>query len=421
MDGNSWASLAGIAFLMLCSAYFSATETAFSSFNRIRMKSMAEKGSKRTALVLKLYEEYDKLLATILIGNNVVNIAAASIATVLFVRVFAGNGTWISILVTTLATLLFAEISPKILAKESPEKFAMFSAPMLRVLLVVFTPVNFFFTQWKKLLSRLFKASEDQAITEEELMTIIEEAEHDGAINEEDKQLIHSVIDFNDSRVVDILTPRVDIIGVMKGASIKKITEAFIQTGYSRIPVFAGTIDNIIGIIHIRDFFELTLKNKALEEIITPAVFTTPYVKISDLLKKLQIQKCHLAVVTDEYGGTVGIVTMEDILEELVGEIWDEHDEILENVTQLADGSHKITCSAGIDELLELFELNDDIAAPTVSGWVLEQLGAIPKEGDTFVYEGLFVTVSKADSRRAIEIIVAKTEGEAEVLPDAEK
>lgn len=411
MDSDSIASIISIGILVLCSAYFSATETAFSSLNRIRIKNMAENGSRKAALVQKLYEDYDKLLSTILVGNNIVNIALASIATVLFVRYFGNTGVSLSTLVTTVVVLIFGEISPKSLAKESPEKFAMFSAPILCALIILLTPVNFLFTQWKKLLSKLFKSADDKSITEEELLTIIEEAEHDGAIDEEDKQLIHSVIDFNDSKAGDILTPRVDIIGISKDATVDEISSAFIQAGYSRIPVFDRTIDHIIGVIHIRDFFELILNNnKAVEKIITPAVFITPHIKISDLLKILQTTKCHLAVVTDEYGGTVGIVTMEDILEELVGEIWDEHDEIIEEFTRLEDGTYKIVCSAAIDEMLEFFELTGDVDSSTVSGWVIEQLGAIPKEDDTFTYENLFVTVSKTDNRRAIEIIVARQE-----------
>lgn len=408
MDSDSLASIICIGILVLCSAFFSASETAFSSLNRVRIKNMVGNGSKKAALVLKLYEDYDKLLSTILVGNNIVNIASASIATVIFVRYFGNAGTSLSTLVTTVVVLIFGEISPKSLAKESPEKFAMFSAPILRVLIILLTPINLFFAQWKKLLSKLFKTTDDKSITEEELLTVIEEAERDGAINEEDKLLIHNVIDFNDIKAGDILIPRVDIVGVTREASIEEITEAFIQTGYSRIPVFEGTIDNIIGVIHIRDFFELTLRSKTVDYIITPAVFVMPFIKISDLLKMLQTQKCHLAVVTDEYGGTVGIVTMEDILEELVGEIWDEHDEIIEEFTKLDDGSYKIVCSADIDKMLELFGLTGDIDQSTLSGWVIEQLGTIPREGDTFTYEDLSVTVSKTDNRRVIEIIVVK-------------
>ncbi len=424
MDSDSLASLLGIALLVLCSAFFSATETAFSSINRVRLKNMADNGSKRAALVLRLHSDYDKLLSTILVGNNIVNIAMASMATLLFVQYFGGAGASLSTLVTTVVVLIFGEISPKSLAKESPEKFAMFSAPIVQVLVTMLTPVNWFFTQWKKLLSKLFKSSEDKAITEEELLTIIEEAEHEGAINEEDKELIHSVMDFNDSKASDILTPRVDIVGISKEASTAEIEEAFVQTRYSRIPVYDKTIDNIVGVIHIKDFFELKLKDRSIKDqtiasILSPVIFVTPHLKISTLLKKLQTEKCHLAVVTDEYGGTVGMVTMEDILEELVGEIWDEHDEIIQEFTPLEDGTYKIVCSAPIDEMLSFFDLTGEVDSTTVSGWVVEQLGAIPKVGDSFTYEALFVTVTKTDHRRVLEIVVAK-EKDADTLPVAE-
>ena len=406
MDSDSIASIISIGILVLCSAYFSAAETAFSSLNHIRIKNMAEGGSRKASLVLKLYENYDKLLSTILVGNNIVNIAAASLATVLFVQYYGNAGTTLSTLVTTVVVLIFAEISPKSMAKESPEKFAMFSAPSLSMLIFLMTPVNYVFSQWKKLLSKLFRSTDDKSITEEELLTIIEEAEQDGAINEDDKQLFHSVIDFNDSKVSDILTPRVDIIAVSRDSSIQKVKDTYIQTGYSRIPVYESSIDNIIGVIHIRDFFELTQKDQSIHDILAPVIFVTPYTKISDLLKMLQTKNSHLAVATDEYGGTVGIVTMEDILEELVGEIWDEHDETIEKFTKLDDGRYKVACNAAIDEMLKFFKLTHKVESSTVSGWVIEQLGTIPKENDSFHYENLFVTVSKMHRKRVVEIIV---------------
>lgn len=408
MDSVSIIYIIAIVLLLLLSAFFSATETAFSSLNRIRVKNMAENGSKRAALVMKLYGNYDRLLSTILVGNNIVNITAATIGTLLFVKEIGNIGATISTIVITVAVLIFGEISPKSLAKESPEKFAMFSAPVLRVLVILFVPVNGLFFLWKKLLSKVFKTKDDKSITEQELLTIIEEAEQGGAINEEDKQLIHNVIDFDDCKANDIMTPRVDIASVSRDAPLDEISDVFMETGYSRIPVYDGTIDNIVGVIHIRDFFELRIKDKAIGDIISPTVFVAPTAKINDLLKTLQSEKCHLAVVTDEYGGTAGIVTMEDILEELVGEIWDEHDEITEEITDLGDGSYKIACGTEISKMLELFSLDGDAESLTVGGWVMEQLGTIPKEGDTFDYKDLSVKITKTDHRRAVEIVVTK-------------
>lgn len=410
MDGDSTGSLALIGLLLLFSAFFSASETAFSSLNRIRIKNMAENGDDRAALVLALYENYDKLLSSILVGNNIVNIALTSIVTVLFVRRFGDGGATLSTIATTVAVLIFGEVSPKTIAKESPERVALFAAPLLRLLLLVAAPVNFLFAQWRKVLSLLFRAPEEQAITEEELFSIIQEAEEEGAIDEEDRTLIQSVMDFNDSKAADILTPRVDVVAVEREATLEEIGESFLHTGYSRIPVYEESIDNIVGVLHIRDFFELTVKHKKLEDIIGRVIFVPPNAKISDLLKTLQAQKCHLAVVTDEFGGTVGIVTMEDILEELVGEIWDEHDEIIQQFVKLESGDYRISCSADIDEMLRFFHLTGEADSSTVSGWVIEQLGRIPKEGDTFSYENLFVTVTRLDNRRVMEITVHVTD-----------
>ncbi len=234
----------------------------------------------------------------------------------------------------------------------------------------------------------------------------VEEAEQEGAINKEDKQLINNVIEFNDIKAIDILTPRVDVVAVSINSTIDEITELFLQTGYSRIPVYKNSIDNMLGFIHIRDFFSLTQRAKNIEDILSPVLFVTPHIKISELLKKFQVEKEHMAVAIDEYGGTVGILTMEDILEELVGEIWDEHDEIEEKFVKLDDYRYRISCNADTREMMRLFGLDDEYEETTVSGWVINQLGAIPKVKDTFTYKNLYVTVSKVFRQRVMEIIV---------------
>ena len=407
MDNESILSIIIIILCVILSGYFSATETAFSSLNRIRIKNMADNGNKRAALTYKLSDNYDKLLSTILVGNNIVNIAAASVSTLLFVRFLGNAGPTVSTVVITITVLIFGEISPKSIAKESPEKFAMFSAPFLSVLIFVLTPINFLFTQWKKLLSLIFKTGDDRSITEEELLTLVDEAEKEGAINEEDKEMINNVIDFNDREVNEIYTPRVDIVGIHETASIDEITDTFMESGFSRIPIFKENIDNIIGVIHIHDFFDTTLKHKnSIAEIITPVIYVTPKTKINDLLKSLQEAKTHLAVVSDEYGGTAGIVTMEDILEELVGEIWDEHDEVIESFEKIDDGVYKISCSAEIDKMFEFFDVTGEVDSATVSGWIMEELGKIPEEGDSFEYENLSITVTKTDNQRIIECVI---------------
>ncbi|MDL2218057.1 hemolysin family protein [Christensenellaceae bacterium OttesenSCG-928-M15] len=418
MDSDSTGSIIILTVLILLSAYFSATETAFSSLNRIRMKSMAENGNKKAQLVVRLNERYDKLLSTILVGNNIVNLSASAIATVLFINLLGGTrGPTVATIVITVVVLIFGEITPKSLAKESPERFAMFSAPILRVLMFALTPVNFIFSLWKKLISKLFKSKDDRSITEEELLTMVEEAELEGAINSEDKDLIYNVIEFNDTKAGDIFTPRVDVVGVSTTASKEEIAETFTDTGYSRIPVYEGSLDRIVGVIHLKDFYNKVWDtDMPASAVIKPTLFIAPSMRINDLLKLLQGKKVHLAVVTDDYGGTAGIVTLEDILEELVGDIWDEHDEVVEEFVKLSDGSYRITCSADIDDMLELFDMEEeDSDASSVGGWVMDELGGkIPEEGDTFEYEGLVIRVSKTDLHRVVEIIVKDTRPEAQ-------
>ncbi len=396
--------------LVIMSGYFSATETAFSSLNRIRMKNMSENGNKRASLVLQLSEQFDSLLSTILVGNNIVNIGLSSIATLFFIKLLGDvYGPTMATVVITVVVLIFGEISPKSLAKESPEAFALFSAPIMRVLMWLLTPINFLFAQWKKLLRLIIRTDDTPSITEEELLTIVEEAEQDGGINEDESELIRSAIEFNELQAVDIFTPRVDVEGVQVTDDKQTVADTFTKTRFSRLPVYDSTLDNIVGIIHLKDFYtEVYAADRPLSDIIKPAVFITRSMKIYDLLRLLQREKAHMAVIADEYGGTVGIVTMEDILEELVGEIWDEHDEVVEEFEKLSDNRYRIVCSANIDVMDELFdyEEDDDSDITTVSGWVMEHLGRIPVEGDEFTCDNLHVTVTKTDARRVLEIEV---------------
>lgn len=409
MDSNSVALVAIVFFLVLLSAYFSATETAFSSLNKIRLKNMANNGHRKAQLALFLSEHYDKLLSTILIGNNISNIVLASLSTIIFVRYFGNLGVTLSALMMTIIVLIFGEITPKSLAKETPERFAIFSAPILRFLMVIFTPLNFIFIIWKKFLFAIFHFSKNHSITEEELLMIVEEAQNDGGIGEPEGELIRSAIEFNDLDASDVLTPRVDVVALDVTSPTDEITKLFLESGYSRLPVYRETIDNIIGFIHEKDFHNHVLHGiSSLEDILNPVVCATGSTKISTLLKRMQLTKAHVTVITDEYGGTVGIVTLEDILEELVGEIWDEHDEIIEEFVKISDDEYRISCGANLDKMFKLFRLNpkQEFAFSTVSGWVLEELGRIPNEGDRFSYENLDVTVTKTDYKRVLEILV---------------
>ena len=395
-----------IILIVLCvilSAYFSATETAFSALNRIRIKNMAEKGDKKAKLVLKMTERYDSLLSTILIGNNIVNILCASLATLLFVRWLGDEaGPSVSTIVTTVVVLIFGEVTPKSIAKEMPEKFAMFSAPFLRMLMVILTPFNFLFTQWKKLLSMIFKSDDSSAITEEELITMVEEAEEEGALDEQESTLIQSAIEFSDIEASEVLTPRIDIVGVANDATKEEIAEIFAETGYSRLPVYKETIDHIEGIIYLKDFYNHVYnKDRSVESIIRPTIYITENKKIDELLTELQQKKLHIAVVLDEYGGTVGIVTLEDILEELVGEIWDEHDEEEREVEEISESEYIVSGSANLEDLFEILDQDEEeMEVVTVSGWVMNTLERMPEEGDNFSYQNMEVTVLEMDERR---------------------
>lgn len=399
-------TLVVIVICVILSAYFSATETAFASLNHIRVKNMAEKGDRRAILVMKLLDRYDSVLSTILVGNNVVNIGATSLATVFFVRMLGEDaGSGIATLVTTLVLLIFGEISPKSMASEFPEQVAMLAAPLLRCIVVVLTPVNFLFGLWKKFLAKLIKGEEDRAITDEELLTIVDEAETGGGIGEEESDLIRNSIEFRDQEAVDILTPRVDIVGVEYGTSNQEIADIFAQTGYSRLPVYREDMDHITGILYEKDFYNKIFgSDRTIDSIIRPTVFITEHKKIDELLRELQKKKIHLAVVVDEYGGTVGIVSMEDILEELVGEIWDEHDEIVQEIRKITDSDYVVEGSANLEKLFDEIGCEREHDSITVSGWILEIAGKVPSRGDVYHYENMTIRILEMDGHRVGKI-----------------
>lgn len=403
--------------LILFSAYFSATETAFSSINKTRLKAMAEKGSKKASLVLSLSEHYDKLISTILVGNNIVNIAVASIGTMVFIDLMDDPdvAATLSTAVVTVTVLIFGEISPKSIAKDSPERFAMFSAPFIRVLIWLLTPLNFLFSQWKKLISRLFKSEEDAKMSQEELLLLVEEVEQEGALDADEGDFIRSAIEFTGQKAEDILTHRVELEGVALDAPKEEIADIFFETRYSRLPVYEQSIDKIVGIVHMKDFFTRTgWTDRPLEEIMTKPLYVQKSVMIDDLLKLLQKNKTHLAVVVDEYGGTLGIVTMEDIFEELVGDIWDEHDEVVEEFHQISAHTYQVDCSADFEDFCEFFAVEDQTDSRSVGGWVMEKLDKIPEQGDCFAFENLTVTITQIDSHRATYIQVLQQPAEPE-------
>lgn len=407
MDSHSIGLILALIVLVALSAFFSATETAYMSLNRVRIKNMANDGDRRAQRVMKLLDSYDRLLATVLIGNNIVNISSASIATVLFVGFFKNNGATISTVVMTVVVLIFGEITPKSLAKEAADSFALKVAGPVTVLNTLFTPLSFLLIRLKSAASRLIRVEKSGGMTEDELLTLVDEAEQDGGIDSGEKELLHNVIEFTDLDAGDILTPRIDVVAIDIEETPKELQELFEETGFSRIPVYRDTIDNIVGVVNEKDFHRHPLGTEnTIESILQPALFIPPSVKISELLKQLQQKKVHIAVVVDEFGGTEGIVTIEDIVEELVGEIWDEHDTVAAEIREIGKDTFAVPASTELSEFFERFSVEEETEVSTVNGWVTAHIGKIPAVGDTFDFKNLTVRVAATDEQRASEVEV---------------
>ncbi len=409
--------------LVIMSGYFSATETAFSSANKTRLKTMAEEGNKKAKLVLKLSEDYDKLISGILIGNNIVNISVSSIATVFFIDLLkffqSANpeslGPTLSTVVITVVVLVFGEVTPKSIAKDMPERFSMFSAPFLSVILWILTPLCALFSLWKKLINKLFKTKDESKISSEELIMFVEEVQQEGSLDNNEGTLIKNAIEFNETKAEDILTHRMDLEAIPVDATKEELSKKFAETKFSRILVYDGTVDNIIGVIHQKDVYTAAgLTSRKIKELIAPVLFIQKNEKISDLLKLLQVKKAHMAVVLDEYGGTFGIVTMEDILEELVGEIWDEHDEVVETFKEIEKDVYRVDCSVNMDDFCDYFGMKIVSESVSLGGFIMELFGRIPEVGESVEYidekatpdeetgekRGLYFTISETDLHR---------------------
>lgn len=407
-----------MAVCLLLSAYFSATETAFSSANTTRLRMLAEKGSGGAALALKLLEQYDRLLSTILIGNNIVNIATASIGTVLFVRHYGDAGATISTVVVTVVVLIFGEISPKSIAKDCAERCAMLSAPILRVFIWVLLPLNQLFSLWKKLLSRVFRLGGESKMSQEELLMLVDEVQQDGSIDRDEGELLKNAIGFSEQEAQDILIHRVDLAALPVTAGKEEIAALFTQTKYSRLLIYEDSIDHILGTVHQKDFYVgCGVTDKPLRDIIAPPVFALENEPIRLLLKKLQQAKTHVAVVVDEYGGTCGIVTMEDILEELVGEIWDEHDEEEVFLRKLGPDTYTVDAAMDLEDFAAYFHVKTGSEMVSVSGWVMEQFGRVPEVGDSFTCGDLQVEVMRVENHRIEEIRVVQRAAEPSEAP----
>ena len=395
---------------LILSSFFSATETAFSAMNTTKLKTLAEKGNKNAALVCKLDEQYSRLISTILIGNNIVNIAMASVGTVLFTLKFGDMGATLSTIVVTIVVLIFGEICPKSIANNCPEQLAMLSAPVVQFLIWIFLPLNILFVGWQKLLTKIFHLEPSAKMSQEELLTLVNEVQEDGTIDEDEGGLLRNAIEFSDQEARDILIHRTDLAALPITATKDEIAEMFTETKFSRLLIYRDTIDDILGTIHRKDFYVgRGITEKEVKDIISPAIYVLESEPIRMILKKQQKAKTHVAVVVDEYGGTCGIVTMEDILEELVGEIWDEHEEAEVLLRRIAPDTYLIDASMDFEEFADYFKLDEESEMVSVSGWVMEQFGRVPEQGDQLTYKGLEIEVTKVGNHHVDEIRVKQT------------
>ncbi len=404
--------------LVLLSGFFSGTETAFSCANTIKLKTLVTQGKKNAKAVYNFADEkYDKLVTAILIGNNIVNLTASALGTIFFGKLIAQAevATTVSTVVLTAVVLLFGEITPKYLASVYPEKMCFLFYPLMQFFYLVLFPLSKIFDFYKACLKKIFKLKKDETVTDEEILSLVEEAEESGALREDESELVRSALEFDDLKVEDILVPRVDVYAVGEDWTMEEVREVFERTGYSRLPVYSERIDNVLGLVHERDFFSGYLRGeKQIGHLVQEIVFTTEHTRISTLLKQLQKQKIHMAAVSDEYGGLVGIVTLEDILEELVGEIWDEHDE--ENVLygKISDGEYWIDGKCSLAEFFELYEeipsVEEECESNTVGGWVTEMYGGIPPIGEILSYRQLEIKIVKATKQKVLKVRTRLTE-----------
>ncbi len=380
-----------------------------SSANKIKLKNLAADDNKRAAYALRLCEDFDRLITAVLVGNTISNITMTTVATVYGIMTWGAKvGPTIATVMVTFLVLVFGEISPKILAREYAEETALALTPFVRALIFVLTPLTFIFNGLKLFLKKVFGKKDGPEFSEDELLTIVEEAEAGGAIGEEQSELIANAIEFNDIEAIDILTPGVDIVAVERGTPVADIKKVFKESGLSRLPVYEDDLDNIIGVINQKDLYNNNVKTiKDTEKIIKPVAYVAETLKAAVLLKKMQAKRTHIAIVVDEYGGTTGLVTLEDIIEEIVGDIYDEHDTVsMKDVRPSGDDIYMVAGGANLEDFFEMFDEEIDADATTINGWVMIELDRLPKVGDEFDYESkhkLFhVKVTKADARRAL-------------------
>lgn len=401
-----------IGLLILCSSFFSCIETAFSCVSTARLKNEESKGNKKAKNALFITENFDKALTTILIGNNVVNLGCSSLATVLCMNIFQNFAAAISTGLTTILVLTFGEIIPKCIGKEKSEAVALNTAIILKGLMIVLTPLSFLFIAIKTGALKLLNIRNDSpTVTEDELKYIIEHSENEGVLEEEESEMVQSALEFDEKSAFEVLTPRVDMLALDIDDDFETNKNKILTERYSRVPVYKENLDNILGILYTRDYLEELIDGKTpdIKLLINDAFFTYKSRKLSALMNDLRKNQVNMAIVTDEYGGTLGIVTMEDLIEEIVGEIYDEDEDIEKEYTKLRENCYFVSGDLEFDQLLELTDredFNNDTESHTVGGFIFEHMGRIPKEGDMFEIDGLSFEVYKVEERRIISAIV---------------
>lgn len=401
-----------IGLLILCSSFFSCIETAFSCVSTARLKNEESKGNKKAKNALFITENFDKALTTILIGNNVVNLGCSSLATVLCMNIFQNFAAAISTGLTTILVLTFGEIIPKCIGKEKSEAVALNTAIILKGLMIVLTPLSFLFIAIKTGALKLLNIRNDSpTVTEDELKYIIEHSENEGVLEEEESEMVQSALEFDEKSAFEVLTPRVDMLALDIDDDFETNKNKILTERYSRVPVYKENLDNILGILYTRDYLEELIDGKTpdIKLLINDAFFTYKSRKLSALMNDLRKNQVNMAIVTDEYGGTLGIVTMEDLIEEIVGEIYDEDEDIEKEYTKLRENCYFVSGDLEFDQLLELTDredFNNDTESHTVGGFIFEHMGRIPKEGDKFEIDGLSFEVYKVEERRIISAIV---------------
>ena len=406
--------LAAILVCVFFSNFFSSSEMAYSACNRVRLENASDDGSKRAAAAVKIVERFDDTLSTILIGNNLVNIAASSLGSLAVMELLGDGYAWVSTVVITTLVIIFGETMPKIVAKNSANRIALRHAYFIRILSVLFKPLIMLVVGLIRLICLPLKgertdASDDDAV--EELSSIIETAEDESVLDEDRSELVQAAIDFSDVMASEVMTARVDMLALDIEDDWDELLKTIDESPYSRLPVYEDGVDNIIGVLYLNHFLKALAGDEKpdIRSLLMPVCYVYKTMKLPAVLSELRRAKQHLAVVVDEYGGTLGVLSMEDVLEQLVGEIWDETDEVEEEIVERPDGRFELDGDMVISDFIELMELNEedfDFESDTVGGWTIEMFGSFPKVGDSFEYENFTVTVLQMDGLRVEKILV---------------